>query len=256
LKAKNCGIIIIGNEILEGYVQDVNSGWIARKLNGLGFDVKKIFVVGDVVKDIVETLNLALNLRLNLIFVCGGLGGTPDDKTVKALSKCFNLKLIKDETIHDKILRKIDFLKKRNVKVEPSKWLFRMAYIPEKSVPLKNSLGLAPGIMLKHKKDTVIFVLPGVPVEMKTIFSEEIEPRLGFGEKRLIREINLKTEETRFSGIVDRLEKEHKKVTIGMYPHLGKLQLTIRIIGQEKEVLTVTEKILSTAEKLGVKILS
>ena len=79
----DCGIIVVGNEILHGYVQDANSGWISRRLTSLGFDIRRFFVVGDAVKDIVETLNLALNLRLNLIFVCGGLGGTPDDNLSK-----------------------------------------------------------------------------------------------------------------------------------------------------------------------------
>ncbi|RLI00672.1 hypothetical protein DRO30_05355, partial [Candidatus Bathyarchaeota archaeon] len=126
-------------------------------------------------------------------------------------------------------------------------------YIPEGSIPLKNSLGLAPGILLQFKGKN-IFILPGVPVEMKTIFAEEIEPRIGVGEKRVVKEIILKSEESKFSDIVEELENKYRKISIGMYPHYGKMELVIRIIGDESEVLSAIEKIREESKKLGVNI--
>ena len=256
---KSCGIIIVGNEVLQGHIADTNSRWTARRLTELGFDVKGIFVVGDVVEDIVGTLSFVMKLNLNLIFLCGGLGPTPDDKTVEAIAKCFNLKLVEDKTVSDNIFRKASFLIERHivdiehVGIEQTKWILKMAHIPEGSISLKNSLGLAPGIMLSVDEKT-IFVLPGVPVEMKTIFAEEVEPKLGIGEKRVVKEVVLKAEESLFCDLVEKLENQYKKITIGMYPSYGRMKLTIRIVGNKAEALSVLEEIKKEAEKLGVKI--
>ena len=251
---KNCGIIIVGNEILQGYIQDTNSRWIAKKLTDLGYNVKIILVVGDIAEDIAEALFLTFKLDLDFIFICGGLGPTPDDKTIEAVAKHFNLKLIQDKNILDDILRKISFLKEKGiVNINQTKWITKMSYIPEGSIPLKNSLGLAPGILLQFKGKN-IFILPGVPVEMKTIFAEEVEPRIGVVEKRVVKEIILKSEESKFSDIVEELENKYRKISIGMYPHYGKMELVIRIIGDESEVLSAIEKIREESKKLGVNI--
>jgi len=188
------------------------------------------------------------------VFICGGLGSTPDDRTVEAITKCFNLQLVEDKTVLDDVFRKISFLKERHiVDIEPTKWILKMSRIPEGNIPLKNSLGLAPGIMLSVNEKS-IFVLPGVPVEMKTIFAEEVEPKLGIGEKRVVKEIVLKAEESMFCDLVEKLENQYRRVTIGMYPRYGRMELTIRIVGNEAEALSVLEEIKKEAEKLGVKI--
>jgi len=257
---KSCGIIIIGNEVLQGHIQDTNSRWIARRLTELGFDVKGIFVVGDVVEDVVGILSFLMKLNLDLIFMCGGLGPTPDDKTFEAIAKCFNLKLVENKAVSDDIVRKISLLIERHivniehVNIEQTKWVLKMAHIPEGSIPLKNSLGLAPGIMLPVD-ERLIFVLPGVPVEMKTIFAEEVEPKLGIGERRVVKEVVLKAEESMFCDLVEKLENQFRRVTIGMYPRYGRMELTIRIVGDEAEALCVLEEIRKEAEKLCVKVL-
>jgi nicotinamide-nucleotide amidase len=256
---KTCEIIIIGNEVLQGHIQDTNSRWIARRLTELGFDVKGIFVVGDIVEDIVGTLSFLMKLNLDLIFVCGGLGPTPDDKTFEAIAKCFNLELLEDKSVSDDIIRKVSFLIEKHivdiehVTTEQTKWILKMSHIPEGSIPLKNSLGLAPGIMLSVN-EKLIFVLPGVPVEMKTIFAEEVEPKMGIGEKRAVKEVVLKAEESIFCDLVEKLENQYRRITIGMYPRYGRMELTIRIVGNEAEASCVMEEIKKEAEKLGVKI--
>jgi len=258
---KSCGIITVGNEVLQGHIQDTNSRWIARRLTELGFDVKGIFVVGDAVEDIIGTLSFLMKLNLDLIFMCGGLGPTPDDKTVEAIAKCFNLKLAEDKTVSNDIFRKISSLIERHivdiehVDMEQAKWILKMSHIPEGSTSLKNSLGLAPGIMLSVD-ERLIFLLPGVPVEMKTIFAEEVEPKLGIGERRIVKEVVLKAEESMFCDLVEKLENQYRRITIGMYPRFGRMELTIRIMGNEAEALSVLEEVKKEAEKRGVKVSS
>lgn len=257
---KSCGIVVIGNEVLQGHIQDTNSRWIARRLTELGFDVKGIFVVGDFIEDILGTLSFLMKLDLDIVFMCGGLGPTPDDKTAEAVANFFNLKLAEDKTVLEYIFRRISSIAERHkldighVDEKQTKWIVKMSRIPEGSVPLKNRLGLAPGIMLSVD-EKLLFVLPGVPVEMKTIFAEEVEPKLGIGERRVTKEMCLQSEESRFCDLVERLENQYRRTTIGMYPRYGRMELTIRIVGNEAEALCVLEEIKKEAEKLGVKIL-
>ena len=43
----NVEIIVIGDELLIGQVTDTNSGWIARELNHIGWEVTEITTVRD-----------------------------------------------------------------------------------------------------------------------------------------------------------------------------------------------------------------
>jgi len=53
----------------------------------------------------------------------------------------------------------------------------KMATLPEKTEPVKNPIGTAPGVRV-DLQGTILFALPGVPSEMEAIFEEAIAPLL------------------------------------------------------------------------------
>jgi nicotinamide-nucleotide amidase len=53
----------------------------------------------------------------------------------------------------------------------------RQSYMPEGAIPIKNPNGTAPSFVVENER-AVIFSLPGVPVEMKWLFENEVEPYL------------------------------------------------------------------------------
>jgi nicotinamide-nucleotide amidase len=53
----------------------------------------------------------------------------------------------------------------------------RQSYMPEGAIPIKNPNGTAPSFVVEDSR-AVIFSLPGVPVEMKWLFENEVEPYL------------------------------------------------------------------------------
>lgn len=53
----NVEIIVIGDELLIGQVTDTNSGWIARELNHIGWEVTEITTVRDRSREITDALN-------------------------------------------------------------------------------------------------------------------------------------------------------------------------------------------------------
>jgi len=84
-------IIVVGNEILRGFTVDTNSNWLAMRLFRRGFPVRLITTVGDVDGDIVSAVHEHIERpQLTRIFVCGGLGPTPDDRTYIALGRALD----------------------------------------------------------------------------------------------------------------------------------------------------------------------
>ena len=44
---KTAGIVLVGNEILSGKIQDANAAYLCRELRALGVDVRRIVVIPD-----------------------------------------------------------------------------------------------------------------------------------------------------------------------------------------------------------------
>ena len=164
-------LITIGDEILIGQIVDSNSAWIASELNEVGIEVKQITSVADKIEDIKAALTLASS-RAEVIFMTGGLGPTNDDLTRQALSEYFNSKLIINEDVLAFI--KTMFSERNRPLLDAN---VKQAQVLECAEVLHNKAGTAPGMYILDKGKH-LFVMPGVPSEMRYLVSEEIIPRL------------------------------------------------------------------------------
>ena len=164
-------IINIGDELLIGQVVNTNASWLASEMNKAGISVVQITTIADDDIAIKTALDHASE-RAQIIIISGGLGPTKDDITKKSLAEYFDSEMIFDEATFENI-SKIFALRHYQV-TEVNKM---QALIPEKCIPLKNSNGTAPGMWFE-KDDNVFVSLPGVPYEMKALFSEEVVQRL------------------------------------------------------------------------------
>ena len=72
----NVEIIVIGNELLLGLVQDTNSNYLCRVLRGMGGRVRRVAVVRDEADAIADETRASLARHTDLLFTCGGLGPT------------------------------------------------------------------------------------------------------------------------------------------------------------------------------------
>ena len=81
----NVEIIVIGDELLIGQVTDTNSGWIARELNHIGWEVTEITTVRDREREITDALDSSFG-RVDVVLMTGGLGPTKDDITKQTVS--------------------------------------------------------------------------------------------------------------------------------------------------------------------------
>ncbi len=165
-------IISVGREILRGFTVNTNASWLAQQLTSLGIDVKRITVVDDEEEDIINVTNETLKRKPHVIIYTGGLGPTFDDITVESVSKALNLPVEINSVA-------LDMIKKvyARLGLPLTNERIKMAKMPKSAIPLPNPVGTAPGVFLMFNETTII-MLPGVPDEMKSIFTESVQPKL------------------------------------------------------------------------------
>lgn len=253
-------IIAIGDELLSGFTLDTNSHWLAERLRRLGRPLKRATQVRDRPQEIVEQLQRDLaDEDLDLVLCTGGLGPTPDDRTYAAVAVALGRELAVWEPVKERIEGRL----KRMVEAglidsdELNEGHLRMASIPARpTAVLGNRVGTAPCV-LYEVEGKQLFILPGVPAEMKAIFEEEIEPRLSGGTAATVRELRMRfAVEGRFFSVLQELERTHPDVSVGSYPNFDTKLLTIRASGQEprrvEEALAVVRR---AAEAFGYTML-
>jgi len=173
----------------------------------------------------------------------GGLGPTVDDITAFSICKATSRELVFEKKIKNLI---IGHYKKRGLKATP-KDAIRQAYIPSGSRWFTNRVGTAAGILIEQGKKAII-ALPGPPRELIPIFEDNVVPYLK--KKSPAGNWTIKTKrikvvglvEARVNSIVKDLLSIGPETTLGIYVHLGEVELKInskarneRIAGREIE---------------------
>lgn len=164
-------IITVGDEIVSGFVLDTNSVYLAGKLAEAGITVGRKTSVRDRVDEIAAEIDAAL-AGSDLVILTGGLGPTHDDCTKKAVCESFGVELVESQDILRRVRQRYE---SRGVEMpEVSRSL---ASVPEGAELLPNPLGSAVGLKLE-RDGCPLYVLPGVPGEMKAIFEGSMETGL------------------------------------------------------------------------------
>tara|TARA_X000000368_G_C22896864_1_gene652258 strand:- start:88 stop:813 length:726 start_codon:yes stop_codon:yes gene_type:complete len=203
---RTCGIIIIGNEILSGRTQDLNSRYLAQRLLTIGITVNEVRIISDIKDQIIDCVNELRN-KYTFIFTSGGIGPTHDDITAECIASAFDVDLPINKDA--KILLENYYIEKK-IKLNSSR--LRMARIPKGAVMIPNPVSAAPGFQIKN-----VFVLAGVP----KIFQAMVENIL----KKLEVEISIKSKTITINkaegDIAEKLSiiaSNYPNVSIGSYP--------------------------------------
>jgi molybdenum cofactor synthesis domain-containing protein len=197
-------IITIGDEIVEGRVLNENASWLSEELMARGVWPRLVVAVPDVSDLIVRVLRIAGD-RADLLFVCGGLGFTPDDITRDAVATAFFRDVHVDPDVAQRFLRDNAWADERIAAAA--------ATFPVDAEPLETATGGVPGFRLHHA-----YVLPGVPAEMRAMFRGLTLPVPRVPIHRT--EITLDTTEDRIAAILGEFGREHPAVRLGSYPDL------------------------------------
>ena len=164
-------IVVIGDELLIGQVTDTNSGWIARHLNPLGWNVKSVKVVADDGEEIFRAIDQAFE-QTDIVLTTGGLGPTKDDITKPTLCRYFGGELVMDAAT----LKNVEeVIAKRHLTMNPLNEA--QALVPSSCRVIQNQVGTAP-LMWFEKGKKVLVAMPGVPFETETMMEREVIPQL------------------------------------------------------------------------------
>lgn len=239
-------ILAIGDELLSGHTVDTNSNWLAQRLRQTPYPVRRMVVVGDLEDDIVAAVAEASAGQAARVFCCGGLGPTPDDRTVAALGLALEVPLQVDRQTLDLIRARTErrFQEGRLPSPEPNEGNRKMALVPAGAVVLRNPVGSAPPLAIplpSTAEPRWLLVLPGVPRELMATVEEEIIPVFCAGESAAVYSEQRFTgiPESQFFPLLTQLALEHPQVRFGSYPQAQPGDVVIRACAPGKAELKV-----------------
>ncbi len=96
--APTAAVLLIGNELLSGKVQDANLVVLARDLRALGVRLTRVVMVEDV-REVIRDEVRALASTHDWLVTSGGVGPTHDDVTLAAVADAFGVGLERREEI-------------------------------------------------------------------------------------------------------------------------------------------------------------
>ncbi len=265
-------ILVVGNELLNGTTLDTNSHWMSEELTKLGVRVTRKTTIRDELGVIILTFKECLRRKPEWIFSIGGLGPTYDDMTIEGLAKSVGKELYLDDSAVQML--KDSYERRRKMFNHPIRRLpkasLKMAMIPRGATALYNSVGSAAGVLLKVG-NTTIASLPGVPSEMKAIFTEELVPRIQETSSKFINAEEwlelVGTSESRISTPVARISKKYSPLLYVKSHPMGfengksiiHVQLILTSKAQDKEksvgqLEKAASEMITAAKKLGATV--
>ena len=221
-------IVTVGTEILLGNIVNTNSAYLAVECANLGLTVYYQSVVGDNEERMKAVIRTALD-RSDVVILTGGLGPTEDDLTKEATAEVMGMPLVEDAHSKERIERYMKEYKKNNSQRRITSNNYKQALIPEGALVLDNHNGTAPGLILE-KDGKIAILLPGPPVELKPMFTEEVYPYLRKKQPEIIYSQVVKIcgiGESQVAEDIQDMIQAQTNPTIAPYAKVGEVHLRI-----------------------------
>ncbi len=175
-EARYATIISTGEELVSGHTVDTNASFLARHLTENGLRIRRILAVGDDPEALTfELLRVAADSQV--VLITGGLGPTVDDRARGAIALAARCELVHDDESLEHVRRVIEGYGHRMTDAHAVQCLF-----PAGADILPNPRGTACGFAC-WVGEAMAYAMPGVPEEMKAMFTGSVLPRLT-GESR------------------------------------------------------------------------
>jgi len=169
-------IVSIGRDLLRGDTLDSNAATIAAMLLRHGAAVHRITTVDDDEEAIAAAVREALERNPTLLVTSGGLGPASDDRTLEGVARTLGKPL----TLNADARAMVETAYRRLAasKLVSSSGLNydreKPCLLPIGTIPLKNNLGIAPGVLCRLSGGAAVLCLPGRPDEMKAMLKATI----------------------------------------------------------------------------------
>lgn len=215
-------IVVIGNEILSGKVEEQNAKFAVRLLRDVGADLERIAVVPDDVGAISREVR-ACSEAFDFVVTSGGVGPTHDDMTYEGVAAAFDIPLFEDPKMAGMLrdyfgaaltadhLRMAQFPRGAEVRFE--------ADIPIPIIHVRN-----------------VYIFPGIPSLFHAAF-ETMRP-LFRGRPFFFDEVICALDEGQIAAALRGIQNEYTDLNLGSYPGrdaTGKYTVRLTIEGREAE---------------------
>jgi molybdenum cofactor synthesis domain-containing protein len=222
---RSAAVLVIGNEILTGKVEEANVVFLARELFTLGIALRRVVVCPDDTDAIARDVN-ALRESHDYVLTSGGVGPTHDDVTVPAIARAFGVPLVRDAN-SERMIRE-------HFGPKTTEGHLRMADLPEGAELIASARIPWPVMRVGN-----VFVMPGVPEIFRLKF-ELVRERLVAGAPFHSRALYTWCDEGEIASLLERIERAHAGVTVGSYPRIGDPEYSVKITFDGGDLAAVT----------------
>jgi FAD synthetase len=217
--AKTAGIVIIGNEILSGKVQDVNAAYLLRELRLLGVDVKKVSVIPDEI-DVIAIEVATFSRQFEVVFTSGGVGPTHDDVTIEGIAKAFGRRVIRHP--------ELEHLLRSRYGGALNEARLKLIEVPEGAVLIREDSLWLPAVAVEN-----VYIFPGIPDLLRQKF-DSIKER--FRERPyFLRKVYVKESEGTIAASLHDLLREFPELMLGSYPDINNASYKVMLTLESKD---------------------
>jgi FAD synthetase len=221
---KTAGIIIIGDEILSGKIQEYNAFFMAQELWAHGIQLCRISVIPDSIDEIAGEVS-AFAGRFDFVFTSGGIGPTHDDVTIEGISKAFGVRPVIDITLRE-------ILEKKQGNLTPAQ--IKMAEVPEGSELVCDGTLSFPLIRFRN-----IFILPGIPqlLRKKFLAIEKLfdEPQI------FLKKVYLDESESKVAPVLNEIVQRYRNVKVGSYPVVDNMEYSVMVTLESLDTVCLSD---------------
>jgi molybdenum cofactor synthesis domain-containing protein len=200
---KTAAMLIIGNELLSGKVEDANLAVLARELRVLGVRLRRVVMVLDDIDTIAREVRLLSDTH-DWLFTSGGVGPTHDDVTIEAVAKAFGVPVVTSEPMADML--------RAHYKERCTEGHLRMALVPRGA-----SLETTEEIKWPTIRIGNTWVMPGIP-EVFRMKLPVVVSKIAPGPSFVSRAVYTKMDEGDLKPLLDRIVAAFPDVDVGSYP--------------------------------------
>jgi molybdenum cofactor synthesis domain-containing protein len=216
---KTAAIVLIGNEILSGKIEDANAAYLCRELRALGVDVRRISVVPDEVPAIAAEVRSA-SAGHDVVFTSGGVGPTHDDVTIEGVARAMGVPVVR----HPDLVAMLQAYYGEGL----TEAHLKMAEVPEGARLVAADRGWFPTIQMGN-----VWVLPGVP----EIFRQKFQAiREQFRDAPIhLRTVFVRIGEGQLAGYLNTLLAEYPALLLGSYPEFSNPEYRVKVTLESRD---------------------
>jgi molybdenum cofactor synthesis domain-containing protein len=240
-KPPTAAILLVGNEILSGKVEEQNARYLVRELRALGVSVLRIEVVPDDLGEIAATVK-ALSARFDLVFSSGGIGPTHDDVTLPAIAAAFDREIMRHPEL-ERLLRGAfgEGVHPRDLRMADIPTGARLEYGPHRTsttwpVVVIRNVWILPGVpsIFRRKFEAVRELFRTSPIYSRAVFSTSAEGPI--------------------ADALDAVVAAWPAVEIGSYPHVDAVEYKVKITLDGRDRQAVEAATTDLCQRLGAAV--